>query len=99
MRTKHRARSHNQHTELDHLRRELQRNTDNQYIRADFILNKISESEFKSKIAAKDKEKKKSQDILHVYEFFNVSITETIRELYELNRKDISILNITKILY
>ena len=98
LRTIHRARAHNQHTELDHLRRELQRNTDNQYIRADFILNKISESDFKTKIAAKDKERKKSQDILHVYEFFNVSITETIRELYEINREDINVLNITRIL-
>ena len=80
----HRARRHNQYQVIDPLRREVQRNMDTEYIRAEYILNKISKTDFKTKIAAKDKEKRKAQDILHVYEFFNVSLTETIREIYEI---------------
>ena len=78
----HRSYNHNHYTIIEHLRQECQREADHSKDRVLFILNRITENEFKTKIMAKDKLFKKKNDILQIYEFYNTSTLEMINDIY-----------------
>jgi hypothetical protein len=84
LQNKHRAASHFQNVELDHLRRDINRNNDdNELDRVQYILKELEEKQFKSKLIKKDRKNKKKRAILDIYEVFNNVMRDSIRAIYD----------------
>jgi hypothetical protein len=74
----HRIVLHFQNVTLNTLRRELQNEVNNISLRADFIMNKISEDQFMRAILTKDNKREKKQSLLHIYETLVTMLVERI---------------------
>jgi len=82
----HRVILHFQNTVVEQLRRELQigkRGVNNIKERANFMMNKITEEQFKRVIIKKDKKREKDQSCLHIYESLVTMFTERINTYVE----------------
>jgi hypothetical protein len=81
---KHRTASHFQNVELDTLRRNINRdNDDNEMDRVSFILKEFTEKDFKTKLIKKDRKRKKKRAILDIYEVFNNVMRDCIIAIYD----------------
>ena len=67
---------------LDKYREDIQNNDNLQY-RIRFIKKEIDEKDFKKNIMRKKKSLDFKQEVLHIYELFNVVLVETVRDIYE----------------
>lgn len=80
----HRGTTHFQHTILDPIRRDIQTNNDNEDLRVKFIMNEITEKQFKTNLIKRDNAFEKKQSILHVYELMGNVFVETTISIYNL---------------
>ena len=80
----HRGATHFQHIILDPIRRDIQRNNDNEDLRVKFIMNEIKEEQFKTNLIKRDNAFEKKQAMLHVYELMGNVFIETTISIYNL---------------
>ena len=81
---KHRAAIHFQNVELDRLRRNVNRqNNDNELDRVQYILKELPEKQFKTKLIKKDRKHKKQRAILDIFEVFNGVMRDCVRAIYD----------------
>ena len=80
----HRGATHFQHIILDPIRRDIQRNNDNEDLRVKFIMNEIKEEQFKTNLIKRDNAFEKKQAMLHVYELMGNVFVETTISIYNL---------------
>ena len=80
----HRGATHFQHIILDPIRRDIQRNNDNEDLRVKFIMNEIKEEHFKTNLIKRDNAFEKKQAMLHVYELMGNVFVETTISIYNL---------------
>ena len=80
----HRGATHFQHIILDPIRRDIQRNNDNEDLRVKFIMNEIKEEQFKRNLIKRDNAFEKKQAMLHVYELMGNVFVETTISIYNL---------------
>ena len=78
----HRATIHNNHI-LTNLRDTVLNLSNNDELRINFMLNRITEAQFKKSIMMKNKKPDKNRLLLEVFEMYNTIITETINSLFE----------------
>ena len=79
----HRVTIHFQEVVIRRLRRELQDDVNNIKERADFMMNKITEEQFKRIIIKRNKKREKNQSCLHIYETLVTMFTERINTYVE----------------
>ena len=80
----HRGATHFQHIILDPIRRDIQRNNDNEDLRVKFIMNEIKEEQFKTNLIKRDNTFEKKQAMLHIYELMGNVFVETTISIYNL---------------
>ena len=78
-----RASQHFTNWELDRVRRVCNTTTDNTELRIQYIVNLMTEDEFKAQIMKRDKKLAKNTALLQIYELVNTVFIETIRDVYE----------------
>lgn len=81
----HRGATHFQHIILDPIRRDIQRNNDNEDLRVKFIMNEIKEEQYKTNLIKRDNAFEKKQAMLHVYELMGNVFVETTISIYNLS--------------
>ena len=74
--------THFQHTVLDPIRRDIQRNRDNEDLRISYIMKEITEERFKSNLIKRDNAFEKKQSMLHIYELIGNVYIETVVYMY-----------------
>lgn len=83
---KHRAAQHFQNVELERLRRNVNRHTednDNETDRVLYLLKELGEDKFKTNLIKNNRKQKKEKAILDIYEVFNNVMADSIRTIYE----------------
>ena len=102
----HRGTTHFQHVVLDPIRREIQRNRDNEDLRINYIMKEITEERFKTNLIKRDNAFEKKQSMLHIYELMGNVYVETTISIYNLgiefvnnikNKSDIETLKFAQI--
>jgi hypothetical protein len=78
-----RASQHFTNWELDRVRRVCNTTTDNTELRIQYMVNLLTEDEFKAQIMKRDKKLAKNTALLQIYELVNTVFIETIRDVYE----------------
>ncbi len=81
----HRGATHFQHTVLDPIRRDIQRNRDNEDLRVSYIMKEITEERFKINLIKRDNAFEKKQSMLHIYELMGNVYVETVVYIYNLS--------------
>ena len=81
--------SHITYNDIPNIRRKINEFNDQKELRANYILNKISKQELSRQLYIKDKQRRKNQEILHIYEIISVYGIEFFRNL--IHDKDIKI--------
>ena len=77
----HRTINHITYHEIQNARAKINLLTDCKMLRAKYILKKISKDEMAKQIYQNDKQRRKNQEILHIYELISVYGIEFFREL------------------
>ena len=83
--------AHFMEVEVDRLREQVNNAGNNTLIRIKYMAGEVSEDQFKSQIVTKDKKHNKIRAILEIYEFVNVALTETLRDVHETNKEHINL--------
>lgn len=81
----HRGAQHFQHTILDPIRRDIQRNRDNEDLRVLYIMKEITEDNFKTTLIKRDNAFEKKQSMLHIYELMGTTFVETTISIYNIS--------------
>ena len=80
----HRGANHFMDTELGALRRQLNRDRDNQDLRVKFLMKDLNETNFKITLAKRDKQNDKKRHLLDVYELMGAVYTEVSIAIYNI---------------
>ena len=80
----HRGAIHFMDTELAELRRQLNRDRDNQDLRVKFLMKDLTETNFKITLAKRDKQNDKKRHILDVFELMGAVYTEVSIAIYNI---------------
>ena len=79
--TLHRTISHITYNEIFHARAKINALSDQKDLRANYILKKISKDDLEKQVYNNDKQRRKTQEILHIFELISVYGIEFFREL------------------
>jgi len=77
----HNAASHFHVWEVNELRRECNRQSDNQDLRIRFILKEMSEKDLKGALMRRDRKRARTNALLQVYELVNIVLTEGVNDI------------------
>ena len=78
----HRLVAHVTHVELPQVRNVARETDDNEKLRVDYILSKITKDDIGKIVYQRDIQYKKNLELLHIYELFSVVGIETFNSLY-----------------
>lgn len=81
--------SHITYNDIPNIRRKINEFIDQKELRANYILKKITKDELTKQLYSKDKQRRKNQEILHIYEIISAYGIEFFRNL--IDDKDIKI--------